>query len=85
MTGLLDRPNILENEMLPVDRITPDYSIIDNNKNNYLNYEYEVKNAYLTSTTKGCIRNCAFCAVSTLEPNYCDYIDIKLLEKVHTI
>ena len=83
MTGLLDKPNTLGNEILPVDRITPDYSIRDNNKNNYLNYEYEVKNAYLTSTTKGCIRNCAFCAVSILEPDYCDYIDIK--EQIHDI
>jgi len=77
MTGLLDRPNMLGNEVIPIDCITPDYSIIDTISNEYLDYEYDVKNAYLTSTTKGCIRKCDFCAVKTLEPNYCDYIDIR--------
>lgn len=77
MTGLLDEPKMLGNEKIPVDRITPDYSIIDVNNNEYLDYEYDVKNAYMTSTTKGCIRNCEFCAVKTLEPYYCSYIDIK--------
>jgi radical SAM superfamily enzyme YgiQ (UPF0313 family) len=77
MTGLLDKPRMLGDEIKPIDCLTPDYSIIDPNNNEYLNYEYNVKNAYLTSTTKGCIRKCNFCAVKTLEPNYCDYIDIK--------
>lgn len=75
--GLLKQPGMLGNEQTAVDFITPDYSIIDNVKNEYLNYEYEVQNAYITSTTKGCIRKCKFCAVSTLEPTYCQYIDIK--------
>ena len=83
MAGLLDKPNMLANEQYPIDRITPDYSIIDTKKNTYLNYEYEVLNAYLASTTKGCIRNCSFCAVKTLEPNYCEYIDIK--KQIHDI
>lgn len=77
MSGLLDKPNILGEDIIPVDRITPDYSIIDIEANSYLGYEYEVKNSYLASTTKGCIRKCSFCAVSILEPKYCDYIDIK--------
>ena len=52
----------------------------------YLDYEYEVQNAYMASTTKGCIRKCKFCAVSTLEPTYCDYIDIKSqIEEVKNI
>lgn len=77
MTGLLDKTEMLGNEKTPVDRITPDYSIIDADCNKYLDYKYEVSDAYITSTTKGCIRKCAFCAVSTLEPEYCEYIDIK--------
>lgn len=76
-SGLLDKANMLGTETEPIDRITPDYSIIDKDNNEYLDYEYEVKNAYITSTTKGCIRKCSFCAVSTLEPEYCGYIDIK--------
>lgn len=77
MTGLLDKPRMLGNEQVPIDRITPDYSIIDIKCNEYLNYKYDVDNAYITSTTKGCVRKCSFCAVSTLEPEYCEYIDIK--------
>jgi len=75
--GLLDMPGILQDDNIIIDTITPDYDIIDINKNKYLNYEYEVQNSYITSTTKGCIRKCKFCAVKTLEPTYLDYIDIK--------
>ncbi|WP_317856045.1 hypothetical protein [Chakrabartyella piscis] len=77
MKGLLDEPNMLGSEEIPVDLITPDYDIIDTDKNKYLDYEYEVKNAYITSATKGCIRKCEFCAVRTLEPKYCQFVDIK--------
>lgn len=76
-TGLLDKPGVLGNNDIIIDAVTPDYDIIDVSKNKYLQYEYEVQNAYITSTTKGCIRKCEFCAVKILEPNYCSYIDIK--------
>jgi hypothetical protein len=75
--GLLSRPGLLGDDDVIIDEITPDYDIIDINKNLYLDYEYEVQNAYITSTTKGCVRRCQFCAVKTLEPNYCGYINIK--------
>lgn len=77
ITGLLDKAGILGEDEIVVDKITPDYEIVDIEKNKYLDYKYEVENAYITSTTKGCIRKCSFCAVKTLEPNYCGYIDIK--------
>ena len=77
LRGLLDQPGILGNNEIVVDRITPDYDIIDITKNSYLKKEYKITNAYITSTTKGCIRKCKFCAVKTLEPIYCPYIDIK--------
>lgn len=77
LNGLLDQPGILGNDNIIVDRITPDYDIVDITKNPYLKKEYKVTNAYITSTTKGCIRKCKFCAVKTLEPIYCPYIDIK--------
>ncbi len=76
-SGLLDKPYMLGDEDKPIDLITPDYSIVDRENNIYLNYDYKVNNAYFTSTTKGCVRNCEFCAVSKLEPNYCNYINIK--------
>lgn len=75
--GLLDKPQMLGNEKIPVDLLTPDYDIIDISKNKYLEYKYDVTDSYITSTTKGCIRKCQFCAVSHLEPLYCNYIDIK--------
>ena len=85
MTGLLDKPNMLGNELVPIDRMTPDYSIISKDTNSYLEYEYDVQNAYITSTTKGCIRKCSFCAVSVLEPEYCEYLDIKdQIEEINT-
>ncbi len=86
MPGLLDKPNMLGRELIPVDRITPDYSIINKCTNAYLEYEYEVQNAYITSTTKGCVRKCDFCAVSILEPKYCEYLDIKgQIEEINTL
>lgn len=77
LRGLLDRPGILGDNEIIIDRITPDYDIVDITKNPYLKKEYKITNAYITSTTKGCIRKCKFCAVNTLEPEYCPYIDIK--------
>ena len=60
LRGLLDQPGILGNNEIVVDRITPDYDIIDITKNSYLKKEYKITNAYITSTTKGCIRKCKF-------------------------
>lgn len=82
-TGLLDKPGILGNDNVVVDTITPDYDIVDSMKNQYLEYKYSVEDAYIASTTKGCIRQCKFCAVRILEPKYCDYIDIK--QQIHNI
>ena len=77
LKGLLDQPGVLGKNDIIVDRVTPDYDIIDISKNPYLQKEYKITNSYITSTTKGCIRKCKFCAVKTLEPIYCPYIDIK--------
>lgn len=49
-----------------------DYSILEE-----IDYKYPANNAYFGYMTRGCIRKCAFCAVSRLEPNYKDYIGIK--------
>ena len=49
----------------------PDYSILDE-----IDYEYPAADAYLTYTTRGCIRKCPFCAVSKLEPEYKDHVKI---------
>lgn len=55
-----------------VDRITPDYSILDEIK-----YKYPASNAYFTYMTRGCVRKCPFCAVPKIEPFYVEYIPFK--------
>jgi len=55
-----------------IDNIVPDYSILDE-----VSYKYPASNAYFTYTTRGCIRNCAFCAVPRIEPFYIDYVPLK--------
>lgn len=55
-----------------IDELPLDYSILDE-----IDYIYPDNNAYFSYTTRGCIRNCAFCAVKTLEPHYIDYIPLK--------
>jgi len=75
--GLLDKPSMLDDNEYIIDELIPDYSIIDNETNPYLNYEYPIKDAYFIYSTKGCIRKCEFCAVPIIEPKFKSYIDIK--------
>lgn len=71
--GLLDKPgDIDEGNPDIIDELPLDYSILDE-----IDYIYPASNAYFGYMTRGCIRNCAFCAVKTLEPQYKDYIGIK--------
>lgn len=71
--GLLDKPgDIDEGNTDIIDELPLDYSILDE-----IDYAYPASDAYFGYMTRGCIRNCAFCAVKTLEPNYKDYIGIK--------
>lgn len=70
--GLLDRPGVYDagNEDI-IDELPLDYSILYE-----IDYQYPASNAYFGYMTRGCPRNCAFCAVKTLEPNYKNYIGI---------
>lgn len=77
ISGLLDKPGMLDDNDIIIDTLTPDYSIIDENKNEFLNYTYPLKDSYIAYSTRGCIRNCDFCAVSTIEPCFVGYVDIK--------
>ena len=71
--GLLDKPGDIDpgnkdiNDELPLD-----YSILDE-----MDYVYPAHDAYFGYMTRGCIRKCAFCAVTRLEPRYREYIGIK--------
>ena len=42
-----------------------------------VDYKYPNSDAYFAFMTRGCIMGCEFCAVSTLEPEYENYISIK--------
>lgn len=71
--GLLDKPgDIDEGDETIIDELPLDYSILEE-----IDYKYPANNAYFGYMTRGCPRNCAFCAVSRLEPNYKQYISIK--------
>lgn len=70
--GLLDKPgDIDEGNDDIIDELPLDYSILEE-----IDYKYPASNAYFGYMTRGCPRNCAFCAVKTLEPNYKNYIGI---------
>jgi hypothetical protein len=69
MTGLLDKPGILDDNNYIIDDLPLDYSILDE-----IDYKYPTGSAYFTFMTKGCTRTCAFCSVPKLEPTYKDKI-----------
>ncbi|MBE8952367.1 MAG: hypothetical protein SR1Q7_04390 [Quinella sp. 1Q7] len=70
--GLLDKPDDLgKTDDVIIDTLPPDYSILDE-----IDYKYPVADAYITYTTRGCIRKCSFCAVSKLEPVYKSHVKI---------
>jgi len=54
-----------------VDKFTPDYKLYNGV------YNYPLNNASIGYTTRGCIRNCSFCAVRTLEPKYVPFIPLE--------
>lgn len=71
--GLLDKPGMLdEGDPQIIDELPLDYSILDE-----IEYKYPMSNAFYAYTTRGCIRKCAFCAVSTLEPQYKEFIPLQ--------
>lgn len=70
--GLLDQPGVYdEGNTDIIDELPLDYSILYE-----IDYKYPASNAYFGYMTRGCPRNCTFCAVKTLEPNYKNYIGI---------
>ena len=74
-TGLLDRKGTLGLEKEEcIDRMPPDYSILEHIKDQYV---YPWNDGYFLYMTRGCGMKCQFCAVQTLEPNYVSYISIK--------
>lgn len=71
--GLLNHPgDIDEGNNLIIDELPLDYSILEE-----IDYIYPANNAYFAYMTRGCINHCKFCAVPKLEPQYCDYINLR--------
>lgn len=71
--GLLNTPGDIDsdNELI-IDELPLDYSILEE-----IDYVYPANNAYFAYMTRGCVNKCKFCAVPKLEPQYCDYINLK--------
>jgi len=71
--GLLNNPTkIDQKDNIIIDDLPPDYEML-----NQVDFDYSNKNAYIGYSTRGCRRNCEFCAVNTFEPEYIPYINIK--------
>ena len=71
--GLLNHPGDIDKDNdLIIDELPLDYSILEE-----IDYVYPANNAYFAYMTRGCINKCKFCAVPKLEPQYCDYINLK--------
>lgn len=78
--GLLDTPNkIPQDDNTIIDDLPPDYEILKQVENS--NFKYAYSDTYLGYATRGCVNNCKFCAVSTLEPNFIPYKKIVELVK----
>ncbi len=74
-TGLLNKKGTLGLEKEEcIDRMPPDYSILEDIKDQYV---YPWNDGYFLYMTRGCGMKCQFCAVQTLEPEYVSYISIK--------
>ena len=63
--GQIEKRWVLGRNSPPIARLIPDYSILRS-----VEHKYEPDDAYFARITKGCIRNCKFCAVPILEPEF---------------
>lgn len=71
--ALLDRPGQIDDDSKEIiDELPLDYSILEE-----IDYTYPAGNAYFGYMTRGCVNRCSFCAVPTLEPQYCQYNSIR--------
>jgi hypothetical protein len=62
--GLLDHRKIVDDDSnCIIENLIPNYSILGD-----VNYKYGMADGYLGYSTRGCVNNCGFCAVRTLEP-----------------
>lgn len=77
--GLLDKPGVLDRgDRCKIDVLTPDYRILEDT-----DYVYGLCDAYIAYATRGCPNRCKFCAVSSIEPEFIDYLP--LVKQVRSI
>ena len=70
--GLLDKAGDYDDNNIIIDTLPLDYAML-----NEINYKYPESDGYYGYMTRGCTRNCSFCAVPQLEPKYNCFISIK--------
>ncbi len=63
--GQIEKRGILGRNSPPIAHLVPDYDILKT-----VDYPYEPDDSYFARITKGCVRNCKFCAVPKLEPEF---------------
>lgn len=79
VSGLLDKPGVLDRgDRCHIDVLTPDYRILEE-----ADYAYGLSDAYIAYATRGCPNRCKFCAVSSIEPVFVDYLP--LVKQVRSI
>lgn len=64
---LTDSSMIGYDDGINIDSLPLDYDILDD-----ISYKYPAGDNFFIYTTRGCLRGCDFCAVSTLEPEFKD-------------
>lgn len=69
--GLLNKRGVFDDNDIVIDTLTPDYSILEE-----ISYKYPAGDAFFSYTTRGCIRDCDFCAVKQIEPKFNPYVSI---------
>lgn len=75
VVGILDSPRKIglpNDEDIDIDALPPDYDILKDFSN-----IYAINDTYYAYATRGCKRQCPWCGVPSIEPEYCEYIDIK--------
>ena len=78
LKGQLTSSNALGyNDNINIDILPLDYDILWD-----IDYNYPAADSYFVYTSRGCPRNCSFCAVKTLEPRFydCENIENQILQ-----
>lgn len=76
--GLLENSSQIKyDDNVNIDMLAPDYDIVKQVESDIFSYSNTDK--YLGYATRGCIRNCEYCAVKILEPKFNPHINVKKL------